>query len=216
MQNLILDLYANVPETKNLTTKQLMILSAAIELFAKKGYANTSTSEIAAYAGVSEGSIFRRFKNKRQLLKFILDPLVKLILPDKLLQFSAETLNRNYLNLDSFVRTIIMNRIKFIKDNLIVLKIFLNEILYSSQLRQDVLNGLPKQFINGFNNQLNSLKSRQQIIDWPNREIFRFLFSTLFGYALDHYVLFPQNLWNENEEIDRLITYIVNGLSPQI
>ncbi|WP_010581496.1 helix-turn-helix domain-containing protein [Liquorilactobacillus vini] len=65
MQNLILDLYANVPETKNLTTKQLMILSAAIELFAKKGYANTSTSEIAAYAGVSEGSIFRRFKNKR-------------------------------------------------------------------------------------------------------------------------------------------------------
>lgn len=216
LKNAVLELYANVPETKDLTAKQLKILAASIELFSKKGYANTSTNEIASYAGVSEGSIFRRFKNKQQLLKFILDPLVRLILPDNLLKFSAETLNRNYINLNGFVSTIITNRIKFIKENLVVLKIFLNEILYDMQLRQDILKSLPHQFISSFNSQLNTMKKHQQIIDWPNREIFRFLFSTLFGYALEHYILFPENSWHEQEEVERLIKYIVHGLSPQI
>jgi AcrR family transcriptional regulator len=215
LENTVLELYANVPEAKDLTAKQLKILAAAIELFSKKGYANTSTNEIANYAGVSEGSIFRRFKNKQQLLKFILDPLVSLILPDNLLKFSVETLNRNYIDLNGFVSTIITNRIKFIKKNLVVLKIFLNEMLYDIQLRQNILQSLPHEFISAFNSQLNTMKKHRQIINWPNREIFRFLFSTLFGYALEHYILFPENSWHEQEEVQRLIEYIVHGLSPQ-
>ena len=56
-----------------MTKKQEKILNKALELFAEKGYHSTSTSTIAKEAGVSEGLIFRHFKNKDGLLKAILD-----------------------------------------------------------------------------------------------------------------------------------------------
>jgi len=44
------------------------ILAAATALFRRKGYAQTSTQEIAAEAGVAEGSIFYHFGSKKNLL----------------------------------------------------------------------------------------------------------------------------------------------------
>lgn len=44
------------------------ILEAARTLFAARGYLNTSTQEIAAEAGVAEGSIFYHFGAKKNLL----------------------------------------------------------------------------------------------------------------------------------------------------
>lgn len=51
-----------------MTEKQDNILSAALELFANEGFSATSTNQIAKKAGVSEGLIFKHFKNKKGLL----------------------------------------------------------------------------------------------------------------------------------------------------
>jgi len=51
-----------------MTKKREMIVESAMRLFAEKGYDATPVSEIAATAGVSEGAIFRHFKNKEALL----------------------------------------------------------------------------------------------------------------------------------------------------
>lgn len=56
-----------------MTEKKEQILNAALELFANQGYAATSTSRIAKFAGVSEGLIFRHFESKEGLLQAILD-----------------------------------------------------------------------------------------------------------------------------------------------
>ena len=55
-----------------MTEKQSNILISGLELFAKKGYHATTTSEVAKRAGVSEALIFRHFTNKDGLLKAIL------------------------------------------------------------------------------------------------------------------------------------------------
>lgn len=55
-----------------MTEKQEKILEAALELFARDGYNNTSTSKVAKRAGVSEGLIFRHFENKDGLLQAII------------------------------------------------------------------------------------------------------------------------------------------------
>ena len=52
----------------DMTEKQINILSAAIELFSEKGYEATATSEIAKKAKVAEGTIFRYYKTKKELL----------------------------------------------------------------------------------------------------------------------------------------------------
>ena len=42
-----------------------MRILEAVDMFGEKGYASTSTSEIAKRAGVAEGTIFRYYKTKR-------------------------------------------------------------------------------------------------------------------------------------------------------
>lgn len=56
-----------------MTEKQNRIVTTALELFANDGYTAVSTSKIAQQAGVSEGLIFRHFKNKQGLLDAIME-----------------------------------------------------------------------------------------------------------------------------------------------
>ena len=55
-----------------MSNKRDDIIAAALDLFSEKGYAATSTARIAQEAGVSEGLIFRHFKNKRGLVEELL------------------------------------------------------------------------------------------------------------------------------------------------
>lgn len=56
-----------------MTEKQEKILNTALELFAEHGYDSTSTSKVAKAAGVSEGLIFKHYKNKEGLLAAIME-----------------------------------------------------------------------------------------------------------------------------------------------
>src|SRR5690606_26788480 len=63
-------------DDKKKTEKQVKILEAAVDIFSEKGYAATSTSEIAQKAGVAEGTIFKHYKTKKDLLLSIAGPIV--------------------------------------------------------------------------------------------------------------------------------------------
>ncbi len=52
------------------------ILEAATELFARKGFNGTASSEIAQSAGVAQGTVFHHFGSKENLLVSICDELV--------------------------------------------------------------------------------------------------------------------------------------------
>ncbi|MDF1535568.1 MAG: TetR/AcrR family transcriptional regulator [bacterium] len=58
-------------------SKKEKILAAATELFARQGFNETATSEIAKSAGVAQGTVFHHFKSKENLLVAICDELVK-------------------------------------------------------------------------------------------------------------------------------------------
>ncbi len=61
--------------------RRRQLIETAIDLFSKKGFAGTTTREIAAAAGVNEAIIFRHFATKQDLYKAILD--YKCNAPDK-------------------------------------------------------------------------------------------------------------------------------------
>jgi AcrR family transcriptional regulator len=56
-----------------MTDKQVNILITAMKLFASLGFDGTSTKAIAKEADVSEGLIFKHFKNKEGLLEAIIN-----------------------------------------------------------------------------------------------------------------------------------------------
>lgn len=51
------------------------ILMAALELFAKKGFSNTSISQIANLANVSKGLAYNYFENKQKLMEEVIQVL---------------------------------------------------------------------------------------------------------------------------------------------
>jgi AcrR family transcriptional regulator len=80
-----------------MTDKKEKIIQAALELFAQKGFKATSTKKVAIKAGVSEGLIFRHFKNKEDLLQAILfmgEKRIKLLFADILFETDPKTVIR--------------------------------------------------------------------------------------------------------------------------
>lgn len=208
------DIYREAEETEKLTPKQKLIFSSAITLFSDQGYANTSTKQIAEHAGVSEGSLFRKFKNKEDLLMTILKPLTQKILPQDLDQFSQTAYQNGNLNLKYFLTTMINDRIKLFKYNHRIMKIFLNEFIYDQAIHERLIESIPKKSFKQFNEVLNDLKQKQLLIDWDNLEIFRFLASNILGYLIQHYFMESTKKWNESLEIEHVTDFIVRGLTP--
>jgi len=208
------DLYKTAEKTQNLTPKQRLIFQSAIDLFSEYGYSNTSTKQISEHAGVSEGSIFRKFKNKEELLLAILEPLTHEILPQDLDRFSNIATEDTQLNLNSFLTKIIQDRITLYKDNHKIMKIFLNEFIYDPQVHDRLIETIPKKSFKQFNNVLDDLKAKHLLVAWDNLEIFRFLASNILGYLIQHYFIADVKKWDETLEIKHVTDFIVKGLTP--
>lgn len=70
--------------------RKAQILTAAAQIFARKGYERATIADIAKQAGVAEGSIYNYFKNKGDLL---------VSLPQQLLHPTIESLGHQLLQL---------------------------------------------------------------------------------------------------------------------
>src|SRR5699024_3197350 len=96
---------------KKLTQKQKNIIAAASSLFAEKGYAATSTSEIAQKAGVAEGTIFRHYKNKKELLISIVTPIMVEFIAPILKDDIYKVIDQEFVHFEDFIKAMIQNRI---------------------------------------------------------------------------------------------------------
>jgi len=65
------------------------LLNAAIDVFSRKGYHRTLISDIVAEAGVGQGTFYRHFKSKRDLIDTIMDQFGQMLLG----QFESMTIN---------------------------------------------------------------------------------------------------------------------------
>ncbi len=112
------------------------IMEAALKLFSEQGYSGTPTSQIATEAEVSEGTIFKYFPKKIDLLRqvlygfldrysaqIVLNPLEKIFELHK--QDSPEVL----------LRAIINDRIAMFEKMDVFLKVLLTEMQYHPELK---------------------------------------------------------------------------------
>lgn len=199
---------------RHYTEKQQKVLMAAVQLFSHKGYSNTSTLEIAAQAGVSEGSIFRRFHNKENLLMAVVDPILNEILPHDPEQFSDQDMTATGQPLRAFIARIVRDRIDSSELWLPLMKTFLNEILYSPDVRRRLMKAVPSDTIDVLESQLLNLKKKKLIVDWNNLELIRFIMASIWGYILQHYVLWPDVSWDRQIEEEHLVEALTRALTP--
>lgn len=204
---------AAVNATKDLTQKQKDVLITSIQLFAQQGYANTSTHQIAVAAHQSEGTMFKHFKSKANILRIALEPIIRQIIPDVLDELRQETLQQPMTNLHDFLTFFVKNRMAFADENQDAIKVFFSELLYNADLRQEFLAGAPASFVNTFKTVIHDFQQRQLIIDWPFPIIFRHIMSVLGGYVIDRYILFPNRQWDDDEQATYLVAELERVLT---
>lgn len=195
----------------NFTAKQKLIIIAAIEVFAEKGYAAASTKEIALRAGVAEGNIYSRFTNKRGLLNAIIAPVLSQMFPDELDDFIKSRLHQDYVSLETFLTVLIKDRVTFLKDNAQIIKIVLSELLNDTQVRAQVVDGFTTQYWESMTHDLNAMVKRGLIVDWPLEDILRTVWSMTGGLILG-FLYFDQPL--DANTVNHAITAAIKALSP--
>ena len=137
MKKTIIDQMLDETRQSNKETLKLsQIDEAAIALFSEKGFANTSTKEIANKANVAEGTIFRHYKTKDNLLLNILLKFMKFLVPMVKKDVTSKLDNQKFENVEDFLRFFLMDRIDFVKKNHDIFRIFVKELIYNDALRQ--------------------------------------------------------------------------------
>jgi AcrR family transcriptional regulator len=197
-----------------MTEKQINILSAAIELFSEKGYEATATSEIAKKANVAEGTIFRYYKTKKDLLFAIPTILSKTSLFEIFANDFEGILNDNHKNFETFLRKIVLNRKEFASETAPILKVVLQEIPFHPELRDKLIKNVILPVVRKNISIIDKFKEQGELIDIPSASIIRLVATSVFGYFFVHYIALPE-LASKEEDLEYLIQYIMNGVSKK-
>ncbi|WP_442854456.1 TetR/AcrR family transcriptional regulator [Bacillus sp. FJAT-29937] len=209
--SLITQLFDNEEE---LTDKQKKIIIAAIESFSEKGYAATSTSEIAKKAGVAEGTIFRHYKTKKDLLLGIVAPTMAKLLAPFVIKDLYKVLDTKYERFEDFLRAMIENRVIFLKKNLPLIKILIQEIPFHPELKEQFFEHIAKKVFDRYIKVTEYYQDKGQIIEILPKQVIRLTVTTIIGYLFSRYILFPDSQWNDEEEIELTIQFLMRGLAP--
>lgn len=208
-----LQLFRDAHILDGLTDKQISILTAAIDVFAANGYANSSTKEIARRAGVAEGNIFSTFKNKRGLLHAIIDPVRQSLFPQAMDELVKYKLAVKYTTLREFLDNIIRDRIGYLRANSKVIKIFVSELFYDQDMRSQFVRKFPVAYWLQFDRQFHHLKRLGQLVNWKNGEIGEVM-SGIIGEVFLGYLFFGQPL--SDATVQRTIDTLVTVLTPRV
>lgn len=111
------------------------ILAAASEAFANEGFHRTKVRDIAARAGLAEGTIYNYFRSKEDLLVGLLD------LVNETDERPAAFAKAEDETLDDFVREYVGHRLQALEPHLDVLRPILSELLVDVDLRKRYYEG---------------------------------------------------------------------------
>ncbi|MRN56181.1 TetR/AcrR family transcriptional regulator [Paenibacillus monticola] len=202
----------SISKEEKMTPKQISILQAAIEVFSEKGFSATATSEIAQKAQVAEGTIFRYYKTKKELLLAIVGPTMsRMIAPFVLRNFNG-VLDVPFDSYEEFLRAFIVNRLEFARKNFKIIKIVIQEIPFQPALREQFMENVLSKVLERVIAITEHFKEKGQLIDVPTPAIIRFTISSAAGYLLTRLLLQPEKEWNDEEEIDLTIRFILHGI----
>lgn len=184
--------------------RRTQILDAATSVFAEKGFHRTTIKDIAAFAGIADGTIYNYFANKNALLIGILDRLNQ--------TEQREAHFTQVEDLRGFFIAYLQQRLEILFPNAEVFKAVLPELLTNTELRDIYVNQIINPSISIAENFLQSRIDQGEIhpIDVP------LTVRTLIGVFLGLLML---DLWNDEvivarwrELPDTLAQIILDGL----
>ncbi|WP_270179234.1 TetR/AcrR family transcriptional regulator [Alkalihalobacillus sp. CinArs1] len=200
---------------EGLTPKQKRILEAAIQMFSEKGYSSSSTSEIAKRAEVAEGTIFRHYKTKKELLLAIVTPVMSNLLAPFIIRDLDKVLKKNYKSYEDFLIAIVKNRQEFIEKHISIVKILIQEIPFHDELRSQFIDRIGKEVYTRLEAIVSHFQAKGELVEMPTQTAIRLTASSIGGFLFARYILLPEHDWNDEEELKHTIHFIMNGMKAR-
>ncbi|HKL11966.1 MAG TPA: TetR/AcrR family transcriptional regulator [Halanaerobiales bacterium] len=182
---------------KSEKTKQ-RILNETIKLMSKKGYASTSTQEIAKNANISEATIYKYYKNKDNLLKTIVINTI-----EKLFESSSQEKIPKviYKNIDKepklLLASLINERLNFFDSHKKELKVIFQEMLINKKVQKYFKNEIWSKMVKVSDEIFNQIKKQSKLKDDIDGYMFR---KSLFGMIF--FTIIFEEILEENQEMN--------------
>lgn len=201
-------------DEKEFTPKQKKIVAAAIEIFAEKGYAATSTSEIAKKAGVAEGTIFRHYKTKKELLLSIVAPMMAKMIAPFVIKDINRVLDKDHDTLEDFLREMIKNRAVFMEKNMLLFRIIVQELPFQKELQAEFKEHIAAKVYTRMERIVEHFQHKGEVVEMPRKSVIRLFLSTIFGHLMARFFILTPDEWEDEEEMERTVQFLIKGLSP--
>ncbi len=127
---------------KTISTRD-RIVETARSLFAEKGYERTTTAEIAREAGISEGTIYRHFDSKKELLMECVIPVLENIFDIFTVQYKSHIDQEDDLR-QLTIKALEM-RMQFFQDNYQTFRILFSEWPYFREILARYIESIVEQ-----------------------------------------------------------------------
>lgn len=204
---------------EEITKRQWQIIEAAVKVFSEKGFGQSRTSEIAKEADVAEGTIFRYYKTKQDLLMGLILPIiVKFFRPLVIKSAEAIIKNEKHKSLDEVIKDLFIDRLTLIEKNFPLIKTVFVEAMYHPELLETIQRDIsPKviPFINAFVE--GNIEKGNFRDDIDSNVITRTMISMLMGYiALTG--MFPEffvKKEDKEEDMKNIVDILLNGISSR-
>ena len=207
---------SDIPDL-NLPEKEEKILKAAIIVFSEKGFSASTTSEIAKNAGVAEGTIFRYFKTKKDILRGILVQALNLasgkLVLDGVDRILAEPGRKD---LRSILKELIYDRLKLVDSFFPMARVIITEAMFHNEVREAIYQNIIVRALDTFGQFHSKMVERGMIR--PDLNVETLIRSILGNIAIliAQRKLFGDKLPFEDLdiEIDRMLDVLLYGIAP--
>ncbi|WCN37117.1 TetR/AcrR family transcriptional regulator [Aneurinibacillus uraniidurans] len=202
----------SLKDEEEMTDKQRRILESAIKIFAEKGFHGSSTSEIARDAEVAEGTIFRHFKTKKDLLYALIAPMmIKFASP--LLLKDVQRIIHEDLAADEMLYRLYKNRLDIIEANWSRMRIIVQEAWFHPEIMDALIQNITWQGRNLGDSFVRARIESGEFRDLPVHAITRAVFSTLFGCVMfSHMFTSSTESMNTEDDIRLAVDILLNGI----
>jgi AcrR family transcriptional regulator len=190
------------------------ILDAAIKIFSEKGFSAATTSEIAKEAGVAEGTIFRYFKTKKDILKSVMVKLVEVMSEELVIKQIGKIINENKDKEPAvLLKLLIKDRIQMITKYQGLVKIVFTEIQYHEDLKKTFIQSFAlkaKEIINAF---YSENVNKGIFKDYDPSLVLRSFVGMVLMFAVQRELAPDLVQIDEDKQIDMMVDMILYGIS---
>lgn len=200
---------------KSEDTKRKLMENAA-EIFARKGYAASTTREIAESAGVSEAALFKYYKNKKGLLhETLLNFIEKAIMDPAFEGLDHIVENSGGLSTEELFRALFLDRVHMIEKHFQMFKVLIMELQYHADVREIFMEKAMGRIVHYANRLSGILGERDDIRrDLDSMTIIRSFMGIVFLTTLQKKML-PELVVSKDAievEVDKLVDLFLRGI----